>query len=96
MNRYGQKYQSQIITSLNSVLNLSAGHKNLHHHRIGSNVERNQQSITPISNMSNMVVGPAAAVHLPPLQSNNAAKYPERQRRTRLLQRQRLNKDYFH
>ena len=34
-------------------------------------------------------------VHLPPLLTN-PVKFPERQRRTQILQKQRLRKEYFH
>lgn len=35
-------------------------------------------------------------IHLPPLQTINPAKFPDRQRRTQVLQKQRLRRDYFH
>ncbi|RNA07090.1 coiled-coil domain-containing 74B-like isoform X1 [Brachionus plicatilis] len=35
-------------------------------------------------------------VHLPPLQTINPVKFPERQRRTQILQKQRLRKEYYH
>jgi hypothetical protein len=34
-------------------------------------------------------------VHLPPLMTN-PVKFPERQRRTQIMQKQRLRKEYFH
>lgn len=37
-----------------------------------------------------------STIHLPPLQTINPTKFPERQRRTQLLQKQRLRKEYFH
>ena len=37
-----------------------------------------------------------SSIHLPPLQTINPTKFPERQRRTQLLQKQRLRKEYFH
>ncbi|CAF0855488.1 unnamed protein product [Brachionus calyciflorus] len=35
-------------------------------------------------------------VHLPPLQTINPVRFPERQRRTQLLQKQRLRREYYH
>ena len=40
-----------------------------------------------------MITG--STIHLPPLQTINPTKFPERQRRTQLLQKQRLRKEYF-
>jgi hypothetical protein len=37
----------------------------------------------------------SSTIHLPPLLTHNANKYVEKQRRTQLLQKQRLKKEYF-
>jgi hypothetical protein len=45
--------------------------------------------------VTNSNVNLSSIVHLPPLLTN-PVKFPERQRRTQLLQKQRLRKEYFH
>jgi len=37
----------------------------------------------------------SSSLHLPPLQNVSPARFPERQRRTQLLQKQRLRKEFF-
>jgi hypothetical protein len=37
-----------------------------------------------------------SVVHLPPLQSSNYSRFPERLKRTQYLQKQRLRRDFFH
>jgi hypothetical protein len=41
------------------------------------------------------IIPNVSTIHLPPLITNNANKFIERQRRTQVLQRQRLKKEYF-
>lgn len=41
------------------------------------------------------IISNVSTVHLPPLITNTANKFIERQRRTQVLQRQRLKKEYF-
>ena len=89
----GQKYHSQILTAINSpksAVNLNK-----------LNLESITVSATGASGLgsANGLVGPlslSSAIHLPPLQTLNPARFPERQRRTQLLQRQRLRKEFFH
>ena len=61
-----------------------------------SNIKFHSQYITNNNQGDMASVSASSTVHLPPLQSLNPAKFPERQRRTQILQRQRLRKEYFH
>jgi hypothetical protein len=94
----GQKYHSQILSSINSPKSP------------GNLTKLNLQTITVTAAANGGIASGSSsahgggvisglmtsAIHLPPLQTLNPAKFPERQRRTQLLQRQRLRKEFFH
>jgi hypothetical protein len=100
----GQKYHSQILTTINSPkspgnlrkLNLETITVTAPPGGVGSGSSSAHGGVIGSGLMSNPSFNLTSAIHLPPLQTLNPARFPERQRRTQLLQRQRLRKEFFH
>ena len=63
----------------------------------------NQNNLAVVSNVTGIFLpsydssgaNSNSTIHLPPLHAPNPNKYIEKQRRTQLLQKQRLKKEYF-
>lgn len=101
----GQKYHSQILATINSpkspgnltklnletiTVNAAAGGGG------GASGSSSAHGGGGGGIMGGSSFNLTSAIHLPPLQTLNPARFPERQRRTQLLQRQRLRKEFFH
>jgi hypothetical protein len=86
VNDSSHKYHSQILATL-SPSSTTNQHQN---HQLGLNNHLSHNDLNQLS-----VITSGNPVHLPPLQMN-PNRFPERQRRTQYLQRQRLKKEYFH
>lgn len=68
-----------------------------YHSQFLATLASSNTSFNPIEVAASLSAANAvSSIHLPPLQTINPAKFPDRQRRTQVLQKQRLRRDYFH
>ena len=76
----------------------STGRLNFNSNKFNSHLLLNQNTNTNNLNdlrITNSNINISSIVHLPPLLTN-PVRFPERQRRTQILQKQRLKKEYYH
>ena len=93
----GGKYHSQILATINSPKSAGVNLSKLNLETItmtAGSANGGGMSIIGATTGSALNVA-SATIHLPPLQTTRPT-FPERQRRTQLLQRQRLRKEFFH
>lgn len=93
-NQYFLDNKLSIITPITHSSNTILNQQNKYHSQLLASLNTNNLDLNALKINSNLNL--ASSIHLPPLQTINPAKFPERQRRTQILQKQRLRREYFH